>query len=180
MVEIITAAFDVLSNGMYRNESSRTMFVFRSFLVNKLPSFFAALSAAAMVPLPMEMCISNALNRLDPNTFPSFSQMFSMQSNTVLSDVRQEFLFACASHRLIPESSIERLLGENPMQTLPVGGPFVKDELISQINTNPERAEQLIDGIESMDGNAGAIVGAVTEVGHLSLNLTTADEIGHI
>nr|A1CGW7.2 RecName: Full=Mediator of RNA polymerase II transcription subunit 5; AltName: Full=Mediator complex subunit 5 [Aspergillus clavatus NRRL 1] len=162
--EIITAAFDVLSNAMYRNESSRTMFLFRSFLVNKLPPFFAAMLASTMVSIPMEMCISQALGRLDPNTFPSFSQMFEMQGNTVLSDVRQEFLFACASHKLIPESSIERMLGENPMQALPVG--YNKDELVSQINTNPERAEQLINEIESMEGNAGAIVGAITEIMH--------------
>lgn len=140
------------------------MFLFRSFLVNKLPAFFAAMTAASMVPIRMEMCITQALSRLDPNAFPSFSQMFSMQGSSVLSDARQEFLFACASHRLIPESSIERLLGENPMQTLPVGGPYQKDDLVSQINSNPERAEQLIGEIESMEGNAGAIVGAITEV----------------
>ncbi|OJJ44775.1 hypothetical protein ASPZODRAFT_153654 [Penicilliopsis zonata CBS 506.65] len=169
--EVITAAFDILSNAMYRNESSRTMFLFRSFLVNKLPSFFAAMSATSMVP--MEMCIRNALGRIDPNAFPSFSQMFSMQGSTVLSDVRQEFLFACALHRLIPESSIERLLGENPMQTLPVGGQYMKDELVAQINANPERADQLINEVESMDGNAGTIVGAITEVMH---NLCTQKE----
>jgi mediator of RNA polymerase II transcription subunit 5 len=162
--EIITATFDVLSNGVYRNESSRTMFLFRSFLVNKLPAFFAAISAASMVPISMEMCISQALSRLDPNAFPSFSQMFSMQGSSILSDARQEFLFACASHKLIQESSIEQLLGENPMQTLPSGGPYVKDDIVSQINNNHERAEQLIGEIESMEGNAGAIVGAVVEV----------------
>ncbi|KKK24100.1 mediator of RNA polymerase II transcription subunit 5 [Aspergillus rambellii] len=164
--EVITASFDVLSNAMYRNESGRTMFLFRSFLVNKLPTFFAAMLTVSMVSLPMEVCISHALSRLDPNAFPSFSQMFSMQGNTVLSDVRQEFLFSCASHKLIPESSIERLLGENPMQTLPVGGPYIKDDLVSQITSNPERAEQLISDIESTEGNASAIVGAITEVMH--------------
>ncbi|KAK6820070.1 Mediator of RNA polymerase II transcription subunit 5 [Aspergillus parasiticus] len=162
--EVITATFDVLSNALYRNESSRTMFLFRSFLVNKLPSFFAAMLAASMVSLPMEMCISHALSRLDPNTFPSFSQMFAMQGSTVLSEVRPEFLFACASHKLIPESSIERLLGENPMQTPPVG--YNKDDLMSQINTNQERAEQLVSELESTEGNAGAIVAAITEVMH--------------
>ncbi|OOQ86290.1 Mediator of RNA polymerase II transcription subunit 5 [Penicillium brasilianum] len=164
VVDITTAAFDVLCNGVHRNESSRTMFLFRTFLVNKLPAFFVALTAASMVPIPMEMCITQALSRLDPNSFPSFSQMFSMQGSSVLSDARQEFLFACASHRLIQESSIERLLGENPMQTVPVGGPYQKDDLVSQINNRPERAEQLIGEIESMEGNAGAIVGAITEV----------------
>jgi mediator of RNA polymerase II transcription subunit 5 len=142
------------------------MFVFRSFLVNKLPPFFASLAAASMEPIPMELCINQALSKVDPNAFPSFSQVFEMQGNTVLSDVRQEFLFACASHRLIPESSIERLLGENPMQTLPVGGRYVKDELVAQITGNTQRADQLIAEVESMEGNAGAIVGAVTEVSY--------------
>lgn len=50
------------------------------------------------------------------------------------------------------------------MQTLPVGGPYQKDDLISQINSHPDRADQLIGEIESMEGNAGAIVGAITEV----------------
>ncbi|EAS33065.3 RNA polymerase II mediator complex subunit Nut1 [Coccidioides immitis RS] len=164
--ELITAAFDVLSNGMYRNESSKTMFLFRAFLVNKLPPFLAYMSASSMSQIPMEVCITRALSRVDPNTFPSFSETFSMQGNSVLSDVRQEFLFSCALHKLIPESSIERLLGENPMQTLPVGGQFMKDTLIAQINNNPERAEQLLNGIESMEGNAGAIVDAIIEVMH--------------
>ncbi|WEW55466.1 mediator complex subunit [Emydomyces testavorans] len=164
--ELVTAAFDVLSNGMYRNESSKTMFLFRAFLVNKLPPFLAYMSASSMEPIPMELCITRALSRVDPNTFPSFSETFSMQGNSVLSDVRQEFLFSCALHKLIPESSIERLLGENPMQTLPVGGQFMKHNLIAQMNNNPERAEQLLSGIESMEGNAGAIVDAITEVMH--------------
>ncbi|KAH8693155.1 putative RNA polymerase II mediator complex subunit Nut1 [Talaromyces proteolyticus] len=168
--ELITATFDVLSNAMYRNESSRNMFVFRSFLVNKLPPFLASMAATSIQPIPMEICIGHALNRVDPNAFPSFSQMFEMQGNTVLSDVRQEFLFSCALHRLIPESSIERLLGENPMQTLPVGGRYVKEDIATQIHSNQERADQLISEIESMEGNAGAIVAAVTDVIHSLCN----------
>lgn len=162
--ELITAAFDVLSNGMYRNESPRTMFLFRSFLVNKLPPLLAELSASSVEPIPMELCISRVFSRIDPNAFPSFSEIFSMQGNSVLSDVRQEFLFSSALHRLIPESSIEQLLGENPMQTLPVGGQYRKDDLVTQINSSPDRAEQLLNEIESMEGNSGAIVEAVIEV----------------
>ncbi|KAK2748758.1 mediator complex subunit [Myotisia sp. PD_48] len=162
--ELITASFDILSNGMYRNEPNHTMFLLRAFLVNKLPPFLADMSASVVEPVPMEICISQALARVDPNTFPSFSQMFASHGNSVLSDVRQEFLFSCALHKLIPESSIERLLGENPMQTLPVGGSYVKHELVTQINSSPERAEQLLSGIESMEGNARAIVEAISEV----------------
>ncbi|OXV07966.1 hypothetical protein Egran_04270 [Elaphomyces granulatus] len=184
--ELITATFDVLSNAMYRNESSRTMFVFRSFLVNKLPPFLASMATSSIEPIPMELCISHALSKVDPHAFPSFSQIFEMKGNTGLSEVRQEFLFACASHRLIPESSIERLLGENPMQTLPVGGRYVKDELVSQITGNTQRADQLIAEMESMEGNAGAIVGAVTEPerdndfkNHLQFTFTPAASSGY-
>jgi mediator of RNA polymerase II transcription subunit 5 len=162
---LITAAFDVLSNGMYRNESSRTMFLFRAFLVNKLPPFLADMSASFGDTVPMEVCITRAFGRIDPTTFPSFSESFAMQGNSVLSDVRQEFLFSCALHRLIPEASIEQLLGENPMQTLPLGGQYRKHDLVSQISGNPERAEQLLNEVEAMEGNAGAIVDALTEVG---------------
>lgn len=162
--ELITATFDVLSNAMYRNESPRNMFVFRSFLVNKLPPFITGISATSMDPIPVEMCISHALSRVDPNAFPSFSQMFEMQGNNVLSDVRQEFLFACALHGLIPESSIERLLGENPMQTLPAGGRYTKNNVAKQILSNQVAADRLIAEIELMDGNAGAVVAAVTHV----------------
>lgn len=170
--ELITATFDVLSNAMYRNESTRNMFVFRSFLVNKLPPFLAGMAATSIEQIPMEMCISHALNRVDPNAFPSFSQMFEMQGNTVLSDVRQEFLFACALHRLIPESSIERLLGENPMQTLPVGGRYVKNDIVAQILSNQGAADRLISEIELMEGNAGAVVAAVTDVRLQDLGFT--------
>lgn len=112
----------------------------------------------------MELCISHALSKVDPNAFPSFSQMFEMQSNTMLSDVRQEFLFSCASHKLIPESSIERLLGENPMQTLPSSEKYGRDELIAELTGSPDRADQLIEELELMEGNAGTIVAAITQV----------------
>ena len=141
------------------------MFLIRSFLVNKLPAFMASVAAVVVVPIPMELCISRALSRLDPNTFPSFSQMISIQGNAAPSDARKEFVLSCASHKLIAESSIERYLGEKSTQTLPVGGPYLKDNLIYQITAGPDRAEKLISDLESTDANAGAVIGAITEVG---------------
>lgn len=150
---------------MYMKESSQTMFVFRSFLVNKVPPVLSYISAASIEPIPAEFCIQQALSKVDPNAFPSFSQTFGpIRGNSALFDVRQDFLFACALHRLIPETSIEQLLGEDPMQTLPAGGQYIKEDLVMQINSNSERADQLIGEIESMEGNAGAIVGAIVEV----------------
>ncbi|KAI9831464.1 MAG: hypothetical protein M1819_005063 [Sarea resinae] len=166
-VDLIIASFDVLSNAMYRNEPVQTMFLLRSFLVNKIPILLTTLSGSMFPPLTAEFCITQALGRIDPNAFPSFSQMFDpLSGGGMLSDVRQEFLFACALHQLIPEESIERLLGEIPMQTLPAGGRYVKEDLVGQCTSSPERVEELLGEIESMDGNAGAIVAAITEVIH--------------
>lgn len=164
-VDLILALYDILANGMYQKESKQTMAVFRSFLVNKVPAILSYISAASLDPIPTEGCITQALSRVDPNAFPSFSSTFGlMQGNASLADVRQEFLFACALHKLIPEARIEAILGENPMQTLTEESQFQKNDLVLQITANPERAEQLIGEIEQMEGNVGAIVQAVVEV----------------
>jgi mediator of RNA polymerase II transcription subunit 5 len=78
--------------------------------------------------------------------------------------VRQDFCFACCLHGLIAESSIETLLGDIPMQSLPAGGRYVKEDLVQQCLSDPERAENLIDELEHMDGNVGAVSQAITEV----------------
>jgi mediator of RNA polymerase II transcription subunit 5 len=96
-----------------------------------------------------------------------------LSTNNMLSDsVRQDFCFACCLHGLIAESSIETLLGDVPMQSLPAGGRYMKDELVQQCLSDPERTEGLIDELEHMDGNVGAVSQAITEVG-------ADDGIGH-
>ena len=86
-------------------------------------------------------------------------------SSATLSEARQEFLFACALHQLIPEQSIEVLLGDVPMQSLPASGRYVKDELVALCRVNPGRVEELIEETENMEGNAGEIAAALIEVG---------------
>jgi len=89
----------------------------------------------------------------------------SSPSGNMFSDsVRQDFCFACCLHGLIPEDSIERLLGEIPMQTLPTGGRYIKEELVQQCLLDPERTESLLEELELMDGNVGAVAQALTGV----------------
>jgi mediator of RNA polymerase II transcription subunit 5 len=92
--------------------------------------------------------------------------MFDESStNNMFSDsVRQDFCFACCLHGLIAEPSIETLLGDIPMQSLPAGGRYIKEDLVQQCLSDPERAENLIDELEHMDGNVGAVSQAITEV----------------
>lgn len=140
------------------------MFCLKSFLVNKVPLLLTQLSPS-MFPMTPELCITQALTMVDPNAFPAFSQGFDdmMGSNNSLSDVRQDFLNACALHGLIPANTIERLLGETPMQG-PPETKYVKKDLLSQCKDNFEKINMFIEELENLDGNAGQIVGAVTEV----------------
>ncbi|KAL8815595.1 MAG: hypothetical protein Q9223_005278 [Gallowayella weberi] len=165
VIDLILASFDILANAMYRAEAPQTITTLRSYLVNKLPIFLGNYAAIMFPPLSMETCISQALLRVDPAAFPSFSQMFDFSSkNSMVSEARQEFLFACALHQLIPEGSIEGLLGDVPMQSLPASGRYMKNELVTQCTSNPMRIEDLIGELDNMEGNAGEISGALIEV----------------
>jgi len=162
--DLITAAFDILANAMYRNDQSQTIFYLKSFLINKVPILLTQLSGS-IFPMTVEMCITQALSHVDPHAFPSFSQGFDdiMGSNTSLADVRQDFLNACALHGLIAAGTVERLLGEAPMQG-PPAKRYERKELLNQCKTNFDKVSLYIDELENLDGNAGAIVAAVTDV----------------
>ena len=169
VVDLILTSFDVLFNTMYRNEPSRVINLFRSFLVNRVPTFILN-NYAAMIfePLSVENCIRQALSRLDPSAFPSGSNIFDpLGRNSMLAETRQEFLFACALHQLIPERSIEEILEEIPMQSLPAGGRYLKEDLVRQCTSGPAKIEEYIAELENMEGNAGEIAAAITEILHI-------------
>ena len=168
VTDLVLASFDALANALYRNDPNRSVNLFRSFLVNKLPVFLQTHYAALIFePLTIEHCIRQALGRLDPAAFPSGSQMFDpLGRNSLLSEARQEFLFACALHQLIPERSIEEILEDVPMQSLPAGGRYLKEDLVQQCTSNPAKIEEYISELENMEGNAGEIAAAVTEILH--------------
>nr|Q0USP2.3 RecName: Full=Mediator of RNA polymerase II transcription subunit 5; AltName: Full=Mediator complex subunit 5 [Parastagonospora nodorum SN15] len=161
--DLITAAFDILANAMYRSEPSQNMFCLKSFLINKIPILLLQISSS-MFPMTAELSITQALSHVDPNAFPAFSQGFDdMLGNTnSLADVRQDFLNACALHGLITTATVERLLGETPMQG-PPGTKYDKSTLLEQCKSNFDKISMYIDELDNLDGNAGAIVGAIAE-----------------
>ncbi|APA07744.1 hypothetical protein sscle_03g025140 [Sclerotinia sclerotiorum 1980 UF-70] len=165
-VDLILASFDVLANATFRNERQQTTTILRSFLINKVPLLISTLAASFFPPLTSEFCVTEALSHVDTNAFPTLSTLFAESSNNdMFSDsVRQDFCFACCLHGLIPESSIETLLGDIPMQSLPAGGRYSKQDLVQQCLSDSERVEGLISELENMDGNAGAVSQAIAEV----------------
>ncbi|KAF3811437.1 Mediator of RNA polymerase II transcription subunit 5 [Colletotrichum gloeosporioides] len=175
-IDLILASFDVLANAVSRNEGNSAAPLLRSFLMNKLPLLIENLSKHMYPPLTAEFCITEALGRVDTNTFPTLSSMFdeSRSNNPFTDSVREEFCWACCLHGLVRESSIEGLLGETPYQNLPAGGRYVKDNLVAECLADPERMQALIGELDGKDGNAGAVCQALTEVlGQLCRNKET-------
>lgn len=167
--DLITAAFDILANAMYRSEPTQTMFCSKSFLVNEVPVILSQISAA-IFPMTPELCITQALSHVDPNAFPAFSQGFDdiMGNSNSLSEVRQDFLNSCALHGLIQIGTVERLLGETPLQG-PPETKYDRKQLMEQCRNNFDKVSMYIDDLDNLDGNAGAIVGAVTDVSTLDI-----------
>lgn len=59
------------------------------------------------------------------------------------------------------------------MQSLPAGGRYVKEDLVQQCLSDPEKTEGMIDELDHMDGNVGAVSQAITEVCAPNLPLLT-------
>ena len=157
----------MLANAVFRHEGHKTGHLLRSFLINKLPLLLVTLSTSMFPPLTAQFCITEALRQVDTNAFPTLSAMFdnNANSNNAFTDtVRQDWCFACCLHGLIPEASIEGLLGEITYQTLPSGGRYVKEALVEECMADPERIQGLIGELDNMDGNVGAVCQALTEV----------------
>ncbi|KAI1767488.1 Med5-domain-containing protein [Hypoxylon sp. FL1150] len=167
-IDLILASFDVVANIVFRNESQHQQVghVLRSYLINKLPLLLATLATSMFPPLSAQFCITEALSQVDTNAFPTLSAMFddSHTNNTFADSVRQDFCFACALHGLIPETSIEDLLGEITYQTLPQAGRYIKEQLVEECMGDTERIQRLISELDNMDGNVGAVCQALAEL----------------
>ncbi|KAI0198485.1 mediator complex subunit Med5 [Astrocystis sublimbata] len=165
-IDLILASFDVLANAVFRNEGQKTGHLLRSYLINKLPLLLATLANSMFAPLTPQYCITRALAQVDTNAFPTLSAMFddTNHNNTLTDGVRQDFCFACCLHGLIPESSIEGLLGEITYQSLPQDGRQVKETLVERCIAEPERIQELVHQVDNMDGNVGAVCQALIEM----------------
>ena len=159
-IDLIFASFDVLASAAERNESQHAMFTLKSFLVHKVPLLLMALSGSLIAP---ELVIQQALSHVDLNVFPTVG-LGMLQSNTALQDTRQDFVYTCILHGLLTADSVGRLLGESTFDSPPSPSSRLhKELLVQQCAHEPGKIVQLIANLEKLDGNAGAIVGAVVE-----------------
>lgn len=159
-IDLIFASFDMLAAAAERNESQHAMFTLKSFLIHKVPLLLVTLTGSLIAP---EIVIQQALSHIDLNVFPTVG-LGMLQSNTALQDTRQDFVYTCILHGLLTADSVGRLLGESTFDSPPSPSSRLhKDFLVQQCATEPGKVVQLVANLEKLDGNAGAIVGAVTE-----------------
>ncbi len=158
-IDLILASFDVLANAVFRSEVQTSAHLVRSYLINKVPLLLASLAASPLYPFAAQYCISEALSRVDTNAFPTMSSMFdaNRSATTFTDSVRQDFCFACCLHGLIPEASIETLLGDLTYQRLPDGGRYTKEQLVQQCLGDADQMLALVGQLDNMDGNVGAV-----------------------
>jgi len=50
------------------------------------------------------------------------------------------------------------------MQSLPAGGRYVKEDLVEQFMVDSSKASRMVDELDHMDGNVGAVSQAIAEV----------------
>lgn len=85
-------------------------------------------------------------------------------SNPYTESVREEFCSACALHGLIDRNQLNTILGEVPMSYNPSLEKFSKEKLVQSCLSDPDKIQGLVDDLDKMDGNVGAICQALVEV----------------
>ncbi|KAI5810438.1 mediator complex, subunit Med5 [Pyronema omphalodes] len=168
--DFITAVIDVISNAIIRHEPSSTLFLLRSFLCNKVPLIINRISPS---PMDSSLAISKAFQRTDATTLtnlaPSIFDPYSYNTNRnpdiydITVDLRPDFLFACALHNVIVEQDINGLLGELPLGAMSAAGTYYVPDLMLQCVNDPARIDRLLEEIEAVEGNSGAVVQTIFE-----------------
>ena len=163
--DLIVAHFDVVAAVVLSEKSQRALRLCRSCLTNKLPPLLSLVAESSLEAISSEQCLNQALQQVDAEIASiSSATEDSAQHISLLREIRQEFLLACHSHKLISVTGVTNMLGVSPIQKKPMSGHYLKDDLIQQIKTHHSRADRLVGEVGTMQGNAGHIVQALIEV----------------
>lgn len=161
--DLIIGAFDAFMNVLHRHESPQVIFCHRSFITNKLHTLISSLAMNHLYPPGvMEQCIQMALARIDTHPFPPLSSD-SAGINETIRDVRQEFVVACHLHQLLSESTASAILGGAALPKPANANRPSKQNLLQQLIGNPPKADDLVNELDKMLGDAGSIAAALVE-----------------
>ncbi|KAG9635883.1 mediator complex, subunit Med5, partial [Aureobasidium melanogenum] len=160
--DLIVASFDVLANALQQHQSSNQLLCYRSFIANKLPLLITTLSAS-FAPMTSQVHIQMALRRVDVHPFPPLSSDNDTTNNEILKKSRLEFVQACILFQLGNEQAFHSVIGESPAPIAPRVVRYNRQSLAQQCIANIHRVEELARELEGMNGNAGAISGALVD-----------------
>lgn len=172
--DLLVAAFDCLTNAMLRKESRQDIRIIQSFLCNKVPTIISMLSRSIDSAMTADSCIQMTLipgghitmDPLQPIT-PGANEV-----RDTLKSTRLDFLQACALHGLVSENTISSILQE--AVALPRVAKYNKDSLVAQCANNISRLESLVEDLDALQGNAGAIANCIVEtITNLCMNKDT-------
>lgn len=159
--------FDLLATSLNKAEFQDRAIVIRSFLVTKVPLIIETLSALNFNSADLEFVVSQALSYVDTNVQLAVSRAFeSDQRGTPLGEARKDFVFSCALHAIIPEGSIPQLLGDNSTQGVRNAVKVQRQALIAEYRSNHQKIENILNGVEKLDGNGATHAEALTEIFH--------------
>ena len=169
IADFVAASFDTLRLAIKREDPADRLFVPRSFLANKVPAILEMLSTINFVPINYEVALSQALGHINEAMMPNLLQDFGHdEKNAELSQARTDFLCSCMAHGLVSKESTERFLGGTLTRSV-TSARVHRPHLVAEYDNNSSKLESYVDKLETMDGNAIAYVGAVSEVSPRSL-----------
>jgi len=160
--DLIVSSFDVLANALQQSQSPNYIICYRSFIANKLPLLITTL-LGSFAPMTSQVYIQMALRRVDVHPFPPLSSESDTAKNELLKKSRQEFVQACIMFQLGDAQAFHSVMGESPAPVTPRVARYNRQSLAQQCIANIHRVEELTRELEGMNGNAGAISGALVD-----------------
>jgi mediator of RNA polymerase II transcription subunit 5 len=159
-VDLLIASFDVLTNALLRKEPEAQLHLIRSFICNKVPHSLSIIASMVTSAISIEACVSMAFMAISMEALPPISAGAN-EVRERLKRTRLEFLQACHLHGLVSEATIASVIQEQV--PLPRVTKYTKEGLLAQCNNNIGRLEPLVDELDGMSGNAGAISGCFVD-----------------
>ena len=159
-VDLIVAAFDVLTNAALCKESRPVIKSIRSFICNKMLILLRTL-VGFNGPGAVDGCVQMAMMAVSVDPLTPLSTG-ATDVRDMLKKVRLEFLTACTLQGLISESTVGSVLQEQSI-TLLKESKYTREGLLAQCAHNSSRLESIIHELDAMHGNAGAISTCVVD-----------------
>lgn len=172
-VDLLVASFDVLTNALLRHEPNQDVRFIRSFICNKIPLLLNSL-LGFNGPGAVENCVQMSFMGITMDPLAPLSTG-ATEVRDVLKKTKLEFLFACALHSLVSERAIANLVQEQSV-VMPKTTKYTKESLMAQTLNNTGRLDTVIQELDLMNGNAGAISGCIIDtIDNLCASRDTAE-----